>query len=407
MRLTVPPHDSADTPLILFGACDRHNLGDLLFPRLAERLLAPRPVIAAGIAERDLTPWGGHRVRALANLAGEWSELPADILHPGGETLTCSLYQAAIMTLPPAEADAASRHWDADPAGALAWARAQTGLTGGMAYLTPRTLFRNPRRIVHHACGGVTLDRLASGQREEVLARLREADAVSVRDHVSRTHLAGAGIEARLAPDLAVLTAELFAGEIAAHGRQGEPAAVAERFPQGWLAVQFSADLGDDPGLDVLAGQLNTIAADTGFGLVLFRAGAAPWHDDPDAYRRLARRLDSPPHLFDSLHIWDLCALIAQSRAYAGTSLHGRILADAFAVPAISLLPAEADRALKLHAWQETWGGAHAGAPVRPAGLATALGAALRTDGRQARGFAGELAETARCRWAEVRAMLG
>jgi hypothetical protein len=386
-----PQAHPAEPPVILHGAWDRHNLGDLLFPHLAERLLAPRPVVVTGIAARDLTPWGGHRVRALAELAQHWGDLPADVLHPGGEVLTCDLYQAAIMTLPLAEAESASRRWESSRAGdlvsGLAWAQMLTGLRQRMAYLAPRGLFRQPRRFIYLGVGGVTLDRLAPDQRDEVLARLGEADRISVRDRITQAHLSAAGLQAELVPDLAVLTAELFGERIADHGRRGEPAAVAERFPQGYLAVQFSADLGDDPSLDRLASQLRHIAAETGLGLVLFRAGAAPWHDDLEAYQRLARRLDPPPHLFQDLNLWDLCALIAQARAYAGTSLHGRILADAFAVPAVSLQPAEADRALKLRAWETTWWPGHPSRLTQPSTLSEALSGALSTgcDEAQAR----------------------
>ena len=53
-------------PLILFGAFDRHNLGDLLLGRiaaeLAARLLPGREVRFAGLATRDLRADGGARV---------------------------------------------------------------------------------------------------------------------------------------------------------------------------------------------------------------------------------------------------------------------------------------------------------------------------------------------------------
>lgn len=50
-------------PAILFGAFDRHNLGDLLFPHVAAALLPGRELLFAGLADRDLRALGGHRVR--------------------------------------------------------------------------------------------------------------------------------------------------------------------------------------------------------------------------------------------------------------------------------------------------------------------------------------------------------
>jgi len=54
---------------VIFGAFDRHNLGDLLFAHVVAALLPGQDLVFAGIADRDLTAWGGHRVEALARLA--------------------------------------------------------------------------------------------------------------------------------------------------------------------------------------------------------------------------------------------------------------------------------------------------------------------------------------------------
>ena len=51
-------------PLILFGAFDRHNFGDLLFPHIATALLPGRELRFAGLALRDLRPYGGQIGRA-------------------------------------------------------------------------------------------------------------------------------------------------------------------------------------------------------------------------------------------------------------------------------------------------------------------------------------------------------
>lgn len=350
-----------DVPIILFGACDRHNLGDLLFPHIAEALLAPHPVVVAGVAARDLTSWGGHRVTALARLAArwesDWGDQPAHLVHVGGELLTCGLYEAAVMTLPPDEARAAIARHDADAAGRQAWAEALLGLKQTLAYLASKALFRRPGRFLHCALGGVDLPRLPAAMRAEVIDRLRASDALTVRDRVTQAALAEAGIPAALTPDPAVLTAELFDVRIAKHAGGGEPARVRERFPQGYLAVQFAAEFGDDATLQTLAGQLDRLAADTGLGLVLFRAGSAPWHDDIGVYRRFAsflRRRDA--WLFESLDIWDLCALLAHARLYLGGSLHGRIVASAYGVPGVNLAsPSQPGPVGKQAAYLATW----------------------------------------------------
>lgn len=69
---------------------------------------------------------------------------------------------------------------------------------------------------------------------------------------------------------------EWFDDVIQQHGRQGKVAEVVRHFPDGYLVCQFSAEFGDGGTLDRIAGSLRKVCSETGFGVVLFRAGAAP-----------------------------------------------------------------------------------------------------------------------------------
>jgi hypothetical protein len=337
-------------PPVLFGAFDRHNFGDLLFPHLLAALLPGRTFAFAGLAERDLRAFGGHRVAPL--VLGS-----TQLIHAGGELLTCSAWQAAVMLLEPAAAaDAISRYGD-DPAAAAAWAARQLGTSRSMPYVVGCDALAPGGKLVFNAVGGVDWDFLAAAQRAEVKAALREADWLSVRDHVTQAALRAEGIDAPLCPDPAVMVADCFGETIRQHQNAGPVKAVLDAFPHGYLACQFSADFADDASLDALAHGLSRAAAATGLGVALFRAGAAPWHDDPALYEKLRRRL--PPgiaRLFPSLHLWDICALIAASRGVVCSSLHGRIVALAYGLPRVSLVPPQQGRRPdKRAAFAETW----------------------------------------------------
>lgn len=346
------------SPLILFGACDRHNLGDLLLALVAweeaGREQPRRARLLAGLAARRPAHGNAQRVHALAELARQWGDRPADVLHVGGELLTCDLFEAAIMLQTPARAGELLPRFAGDQAAGMAWARETLGLQQNMAYLVPKALFRRPRRFVYRAVGGVDFARLAPGLRGEVLARLAEAETVSVRDATTRAQLAAAGIQAGLEADPVTRVPALFAARIRAHAGAGEPAAVRSAFARGYLAAQCAAEYGDDASLDLLAARLDALAGGS-LGLVLFRAGAAPWHDDLAIYRRIARRLrHRRVWLFASLNVWDICALIAHAAGYCGSSLHGYILSRAFGVGAAPFpLP---PRHGKLAAYRATWG---------------------------------------------------
>jgi hypothetical protein len=345
---------AATPPLILFGAFDRHNFGDLLFPHLMTALLPGRPFAFAGLVARDLRAFGGHRTRALATLAAAPF---TRLIHVGGELLTCSAWQAAVMLLDPAAAAAAIARYDSDPDAAAEWAAGQLGISRAMPYVVGRDGIADSGRLIFNAVGGVEWETLTAAQRGEVKAALSQADWVSVRDHVTQAALHAEGIDVPLCPDPAVMVAACCGEVIQKHQQRDVVRSMRQAFPQGYLACQFSADFGDDATLDRLAQDLSRVVAGTGLGLVLFRAGAAPWHDDAALYEALQHRLPANiVRLFSSLHVWDICALIAASRGVVGSSLHGRIVALAYGLPRVSLMsPQQGLRPDKRTAFAETW----------------------------------------------------
>jgi len=366
------------SPVILSGAFDRHNFGDLLLAEIAASLLQDRPLVLAGLAERDLTAFGGRKVRAIGEVAREWGERPADVMHTGGEILTCSLYEAAVMLLSPAAARRAIACHDRDPAARQAWSEELLGLRQQVAYLVPRSLFRHPRSFRYCGIGGIELATLPHSMRQEVIGNLRLADRVWVRDRVTQVQLEQAGIRTLLAPDPAAATARLCRSRIAGHRVDGEPAAVAARFPRGYLAAQFSAEFGDDATLREIGCQLRLMQQETGLGIALFRTGTAPWHDDPGVYQRLLAAIpELDVTVFASLDIWDICALLSNAAAYCGSSLHGRIVAEACGRPAVNLVR-DADRMTKQAAHALSWGYGSLPTVLTPAGLAAGVSGVLR-----------------------------
>lgn len=366
-------------PLILFGPCDRHNFGDLLFAHIAAALLPGRELIVAGLVARDLRAWGGHAVRALDEVRTTLGAQPVDLLHIGGEILTCTAWQAAVILQNPQEAPALIAYLEHRPAERAAWVQRVLGSRDDAPYVVDRRAWTALRRVLYGSVGGVALAQCEPGLQAEVRGKLAAADAVGVRDAETQRQLQAAGMAPQLLPDPAVMVAELFADRLHDHALQGEVAQLVQHLPQGYLAVQCSEDFTDDATLTQLAAQLTQITRETGLGLVLFRAGAAPWHDTLATLQRLATRLGrGKERVFESLQLWDICALIAASRGFAGSSLHGRIVATACALPHVSLRsPAAGTQQGKTAAWAATWEGAAADAVVDAAALAPAVLRAL------------------------------
>ena len=173
--------------------------------------------------------------------------------------------------------------------------------------------------------------------------------------------------------------------------------------------MQFSADFGDDETLARLAAQLDRACASTGLGVALFRAGAAPWHDELDALQRVAARMrGGTAQVFESLDLWDICALVAAARGYCGSSLHGRIVAMAFALPRVNLRhPSARARTGKQAAFASTWDLAEMPSVVDVDDAAAAIERALAADPARLAHAAAQLAARFRETFAAMRERLG
>jgi hypothetical protein len=81
---------------------------------------------------------------------------------------------------------------------------------------------------------------------------------------------------------------------------------------------------------------------------------------------------DLDAEIFLSLHIWDICALLANATAYCGSSLHGRIVAEAYGRPAVNLVR-DRNRQTKHVAYAATWGPGARATVVEPDDLASTV----------------------------------
>ncbi|MBS0544012.1 MAG: polysaccharide pyruvyl transferase family protein [Proteobacteria bacterium] len=352
MSFPLPPR------LILFGAFDRHNLGDLLLAHCAAAACGAREPIFAGLAARDLRAWGGHRVCRLADIVSAHGGEPAELVHVGGEVLTTTAWEAAVMLQAPRDAQRVIAQFDRDPTGRRAWAARCLGTARQLPYVfgPPDLPAAWASRFV--AAGGVAVGDLPIAAADELRDALGTAEAVSVRDRTTQAALAGIGVRASLLQDPAAQTPTLCGDRIEARLADEGFACLRRRQPR-WLALQLAAAWGDDVTLALVAQAAIAEARARDAGIVLFCAGLAPWHDDPAVLERLLsqiRRL--APELaverFTSAHLFDLCALLAGSCFYLGTSLHGWIVATSFGVPARCLVDKADDKAA---AYIETWPG--------------------------------------------------
>lgn len=341
-----------DFPIVLFGAFDRHNLGDFLLARAAALRAGNRPCLFAGLRAVDLTTFGGPVVESVQQILAKWRQrfgsAPLDLVHVGGEILDTDGWEAAVMLLDPDRAAERIARLDRDAAGRAAWAAEFLERDSPAPYVLDRPEVATAGSIEFRAVGGVGLARRDRAFRRAVVAALSAADRVTVRDRRTQAALVADGVQAELEADPATSLGLWLAEEVAVVPPVGSD----------YIAVQLAGDFGDDATLDALAATLNAHSCP----VRLFRAGAAPWHDDPAVYERLLQRLRVPAAILASLHVRDICALIARARFCLASSLHAVLVAGLFGVPAVGLERRSGEGA-KLHAYTETWGGFAVRAP--------------------------------------------
>ncbi|GAA4421619.1 hypothetical protein GCM10023169_14660 [Georgenia halophila] len=340
---------SNDQPrVLLVGAYERDNFGDLLFLLQSEEYLRNAEVTAAAPFPGDMTELLDRRIPAYGPLL---EEQEYDCLWTvGGEVGATSFLGAYRMSMPPGVVRA---YEAASPQVREEMIRRTCGNTPIENPYIPRPT-AYPRNasaaMVLNSVGFAGITGLPTDQQEARLATIREADRIAVRDQLSADLLTAHGVSHTLAPDLVHSMALTRPRE-----RPAEPDVA---------LVQVSDAHLRQTGHEAFAEALARSAHLAPFRIRLFLAGTARGHDSVESYERIIAHVHriSPGRDIDistARRPLDLADEIARAALWIGLSLHGRIVAAAYGVPRMSL----AKR--KLDAYAQTWD------PEMPYGVTT------------------------------------
>lgn len=323
----------APPSVLLVGAYERDNFGDLLFLHQTERYLegahlevaAPFPGATSENVPRVVPGYAAvMRSRSFDHI---WTV--------GGEVGDVTVDTAAIMSAPAIAASVSG----------IDCADSITALTGldpkdGAYLVNPRLLPPFSRTELHVNSVGVSrIVTLNSRRRWRLLRSLYASRHVSVRDSESSRILTRFGISHTLAPDL-IQTIALT------RPRGSDPQPDVALF-------QMSEELLSRHGPARVANALAS-SFPRHMKIELFVAGSAPGHDSVALYEQVKRALRaSHPHRAVEISsvgsALDRADQIARSGLWIGSSLHGRIVSCAYDIPRISL---EVD---KVTAYARTW----------------------------------------------------
>lgn len=325
--------------VLLVGAYERENFGDLLFGLITKSYLEPPMRVTMGAPFKASTAGLlGEDVLPMAAL-GE-ADTFGTIWTVGGEVGGVSLDYAYRMSMSDSEItrfDSLSRQKRAAQLESL------TGVNRYSAAYLPRMSARSntiESTYVVNSVGLRSIKRLGGTVREETFQALRESSFLSVRDSESHDILTAAGIKHVLAPDL-VHTMRMTWEE--------------ERTRSDVALVQIREIDLLRLGIEQVAETLIRGESLRKFEIKLFVAGSARQHDNADLYRQLVEYVERrAPQRKISISAargpFEKADEIASAGLWVGTSLHGAIVSTAYDVPHVGL---DLD---KVNRYASTWG---------------------------------------------------
>lgn len=340
--------------VLVVGAFDRFNFGDLLFPIVVEwmyRTYHQHPDVELeffSMIGGDLRACGGissGSFRAFEAARGH-AETVA-IVVSGGEVLGAQWEQLTAYLIP-WWSEFRRRHnrlYNAIPSG-FRNAGARMLMGGKDEYPFVVDSRQERPAVVYNAVGGL---RSKPGvEMERFLKRaLKSARLVAVRDAALQSSIEQAGIPSDLVPDSAVLMSEVVPPSLVTDGATTQASQLANR---GYIAFQVNRWMGEEY-LNSIAAQLNQLQRETGLKLVLCPIGTALGHEDHVALSLLGQKLEGDWIQLEEASVASVLCVLARARLYIGSSLHGAIMSMSYQVPYVGLGAVD-----KLDSYLRTWG---------------------------------------------------
>lgn len=343
--------------IAFLGAYDRFNYGDLLFPIIAGNEMRHRnpgvKISVHALIESDLSKYGALKTQSLRALYAR-DALQADdvVVFVGGGVIGVD-WTYMLQNLVGRKANEAI-YYATRLVGGHAVNQLSRFYFGGRSpfpWVAGPEHFPVPVSVAYNAVGGSELAKLPPFVQKRTLRCLEKAAYLSVRDaETKRLMMPVEGrVAVELAPDSAVIMSEqypltLLEGLLSSSVRQqitGEP------------YVCFHANLNYIQRFeDRIVPMLEAIFRNHGLRALLLPIGRYVGLDDQVGLRSILEKIRTPATMVsDQASIWDIMAAIARAKLFLGTSLHGNVTSQSFAVPHLGL----SERPSKLDFYLQTW----------------------------------------------------
>ena len=317
--------------IILYGAFDRYNFGDILMPIILKKYISNCKKNInfqfCSIRDADLSLYGGF---SSTKLDLKILSKSTAIIIAGGEVLNvdwssiCSYYygwfinrsiRVARLILPRTIINyICCKH-----------------LNGFFSYpfLIEKMNISNPIKIIYNGVGGISL----KNTDKVIKSSLQNATYLSVRDRNSNLLLKKKwDIRNNITPDIATSVSKFYPKDKMIKKTTQETREFIENNKNNYFCFQVAQHYTIGK-LHLITNSLSKLLSQ-GVNIALLPLGIVSGHDDDKILQKIYSILDSNQvFLLKKINIINTLSLIANCSVFAGTSLHGNITAISYSVP--------------------------------------------------------------------------
>jgi hypothetical protein len=367
--------------IILYGAFDRHNYGDLLFPLIMNRVIQQefleKKVVIAGLINSDLSVYGAHKTVSISK-ALQSSNAEAVVLLAGGDVIACDWQSACGYLLPKSLTPFYQRISYHFPKTTDYIISRLFGLTSELPFNINRSDIGPFRKVIYNSVGATEVSEVINNQKMLSLKRvINEASYISVRDTFSVQQLVRIDCPPpNLVPDSATVMSLFISPEELEQKSSSGTKKLIKTFNEGYIVFQISQAhvKGKE---ELFAKELAKASKKLKVPLLFIAIGNAAGHNDSAGINNVVSFLANDI-VYDTYldgNIFDLMNIIRNASCYCGTSLHGLITSMSFAVPRVALLPS----LRKQINYMDTWDLPHMPRGIVPEELTAAIEIAMAT----------------------------
>ena len=366
--------------IAIYGAIDRFNYGDLLFPLILESVLndwnKDYEIDFYGIIKSDLSNYGAKPTRSIENLfKAETLQDGSALIIAGGDILSARWFEVFSFLLPYSLKNFPSVLKKHIPKKYLSRIKLKLEYCElPQPFVVPPNNFKSKVKVIYNAVGGSGLQYGNYSFRYyfQLINALNQAAYVSVRDKRTKEVLKSLSkeLKVQLVPDSATLLSRYFSPELIFKLAKPSTVSWVEQYSGRYIVIQIAQKYcSKEVTIQQIAQQIEEIYERHQLVTILCPIGMATGHEDFLPLSEIKKRVKTPVNYIDDPTLFDIMTLIAHSNLFIGTSLHGAITAMSYAVPNLSFeIPYQ-----KVQDYLNTWALEELRQPVKPCDISKAL----------------------------------